>query len=125
VKRDPATCQRWRRAYPDLWDRLYREAEAQLVIDAGAEAVLVLRNQLRADDDRVRRDAAQALLKLRDAARPDDPPAADGDAGRVAAYLEGLDDAQVRELLGELDPGPAAGGPGAAAGDPPGEAVGR
>src|SRR5262245_50016611 len=65
VGRTAATCRRWPTLYPDDWQRLFRDAERQLVVDAGAEAVLVLRALLRAADDKVRRDVARTLVGLR------------------------------------------------------------
>ena len=41
-----------------------REAELPLVCETAAESVLVVRKLLRSDDEKVRRDAAQALIDL-------------------------------------------------------------
>jgi hypothetical protein len=122
VGRSPDTCRRWPALYPDEWRRLFRAAEQQLIIEAGAEAVLVLRALLRAEDDKVRRDVARTLVALRSQLRELEAKAAatapTDDRGRCAEYLEGMDDAAVGAITDELRPaaepgrgaGPAAGG---------------
>jgi hypothetical protein len=58
---------------------------------------------------------ARALVTLRERQRDrEESPAETGERGRLAEYLEGLDDAEVRALNDELRPA-AGGGAGAAA----------
>lgn len=116
LKRRPDTVRRWPDDYPDFWRRAFAAAEHRQVADAGAEAVLVLRQLLRAKDEKVRRDVARTLTALRAGRlkrpRRPRPEKAPGDADRIAAYLEALDDAQVHALIAELSASPSpAGGP--------------
>jgi hypothetical protein len=111
LKRSAAACREWRKTYPAVWEQLLRDAHLQVAAEAGSEAVLVLRNLLRSDDEKVKRDAAVALLRLNPPAR-DESAGQDlpkNDAGRIAAYLESLDDAETQRLID--DAGPADGRP--------------
>jgi hypothetical protein len=106
VGRNPRTCRRWLAEYPGVWDRLYRRAELRVLESATAEAVIVLRNLLRSEDEKVRRDAARFLLQMRLQFEPGEAPATgagDSDAERIAAFLQGQGDAGVQELVGELE----------------------
>src|SRR5262249_37849358 len=121
LKRRADTIRRWSDDYPDFWRRAFAAAESRHLADAGAEAVLILRQLLRADDEKLRRDVARTLTALRASrrkrARHPRPEKAPGDAARLAAFLEALDDDQVHALITELAPPPAqAGGPAPAPG---------
>jgi hypothetical protein len=122
VKRRPDTCRRWPGEYPDDWRRVFGAEERRLLADAGAEAVLVLRRLLRSKDDKVSRDVARTLASLRAGQRRRGRrPGREGadDPARLAAYVGGLDDAQVQALIDELLDRRAAGrGGGAAVGRP-------
>ncbi len=115
VGRSARTVRGWVRAHPAEWRRAYRDAEAQLVVEAAAESVLVLRNLLRAEDDKVRRDAARQLLdfrlelaKLEGKANGSGRPVA-AEAERIAAFLAQCDDGEVQGLVdGVLRPPPQA-----------------
>lgn len=106
LKRRPETVRRWPDAYSAFWKRAFAAAEKRQLADAGAEAVLVLRQLLRVDDDKVRRDVARTLTALRAGqrkrARRPRPEAATSDAARLTAFLEALDDAQALALINEL-----------------------
>ena len=109
VGRAADTVRRWPTAYPAAWAAAFRAAERRLLAEATAESVHTLRKQLRSDDEKASRDAARNLIQFRVASgkrtkRPARPKAAAGasDAARVAAYLEGLTDAQIDALVSEL-----------------------
>jgi transposase len=109
VGRSARTVRRWTRAYPEAWRRAYRDAEAQLVVEAAAESVVVLRNLLRSEDDKIRRDAANRLLSFRlQLARLEGKAAAGkanpvgAEAARIAGFLAQRTDAEVRELVDQL-----------------------
>jgi hypothetical protein len=129
VGRSPETCRQWARRYPDVWNRLYRDAERHLIAEAGAEARTRLRLMLRDADARVALAAAQFLLRARDTQRTREEDAERPDPSRVAAeiaefvrYLKGLSEAQLATLLNDFlarrDAAAAGADPGAA--DPPG-----
>jgi hypothetical protein len=110
VGRRPDTCRRWPARYPHDWRRLFRVAERQLIAEAGAESVLMLRQLLRSDDDKVRRDAARALVTLRERQRlaEEAPGEPTDDPGRVTAFLEGMNDVELCAIADELRDGPDA-----------------
>lgn len=114
VGRAADTVRRWPRAYPGRWQAAYRAAERQLLTEAAAESVLTLRKQLRSDDERAGRDAADKLLKHRAAGRPrrrtKPKRAVPARAVRLAEYVHGLTDDQLDALIAELDAAPAGGG---------------
>ena len=72
------------------------------------EAVLILRQLLRSDDEKVRRDAARALLDLRFKllAPPDTSDAVtsprSADARRLVAFLEAHSDEEITQLAAEM-----------------------
>jgi RNA polymerase-interacting CarD/CdnL/TRCF family regulator len=108
VGRSARTVRGWPRAYPDAWRQAYRDAEEQLVVEAAAESVLVLRNLLRSEDDKVRRDAARQLLsfrlelaKLEGKANAAKKPSS-AEAERIAAFLSERDDDEVQSLVDDL-----------------------
>jgi len=88
----------------DRWPALLAEAEKRVAVEAGAEAVLILRQLLRAEDEKVRRDAARFLLELRFrlAAPPDTsdplPSPRSADARRLVAFLESHSDDDLARL---------------------------
>jgi hypothetical protein len=121
VKRRPDTCRRWPDEYPDDWRQAYAEAERRMLADAGSEAVLVMRRLLRSEDDKVCRDVARTLAALRADLRKSERragPERSDDSARLAAFVGGLDDAQVQALIDELLERRAGAGGGAGAGRP-------
>ena len=116
----------WPARHPRLWRKATLVAEEQLLREATAESVLTLRKQLRSDDDKTSRDAAQRLIAFRIAWRNRRPAKARGAtptgrpvtlARRVADYLERLTDADLDAMLvGPTGEGRAAPGDG-----PPGD----
>lgn len=110
VGRSVETVRRWPVAYPAIWRKAARIAERQLLTDATAESVHTLRRQLRSEDDKASRDAAQKLIQFRVAdgkrgrpKRTAKRPAAASDFVRVAAYLETLTHDQLDQLIAALD----------------------
>ncbi len=110
VGRTVKTVRGWPEAYPEKWADLLRKAEARLVSEATAESVHTLRMQLRSDDEKASRDAAQKLISFRVALgkkpkKPGRKPARtpSTDAARLVAYLEGLSDAEFHTLAEEFD----------------------
>ena len=68
VGRSPDTVRRWPALYPDAWQRLVCYAERQLHADVGAESVTTLRQMLRSEDEKIRRDAARIPREIHDRA---------------------------------------------------------
>ena len=103
VRRSPDTVRRWPRLYPDLWARATADTRRDRSAAATGEAVAVLRDLLRVDDPKVRREAARDLLARVPAAEPAEetaPPARDH-FHLIADFLGGLTDADRRRLLDE------------------------
>lgn len=110
VERAVATVRRWPAEYPVVWKRAFRIAEQQLLTDATAESVLTLRKQLRSEDEKSSRDAAQKLIQFRMAKqrkspskKPAKPPPIHH---RIALYLETLSDEEIQKLTDEHFPKP-------------------
>lgn len=110
VERAVATVRRWPAEYPVIWKRAFRVAERQLLTDATAESVLTLRKQLRSEDEKSSRDAAQKLIQFRMAKqkkssgkKPTKPPTIHH---RIALYLETLSDEEIQKLTDEHLPKP-------------------
>jgi hypothetical protein len=109
VGRAADAVRRWPTLYPGPWQKAFRAAERQFVAEATAEAVLVLRQHLRSDDEQLSQDAAQRLVQLRvalarqrKAKKRDADASAAGELQRVAAYLEALPDAERDQILDDL-----------------------
>lgn len=106
VHRSAETVRRWPREYHDAWCRFFRDAAARLDNDAAAEGLVALRNLLRSKDEKIRRDAAVALVRLRAEVRrlnalvsPPPPP-----PDPIARELEELTDAEALDLAEALLP---------------------
>jgi hypothetical protein len=106
LRRSPETCRHWPLIYPERWQALYRAAEERIINEAGAEAVLVLRQLLRSEDEKVRRDVARLLaamrmellaLKIKSADKEADRP--ESDAERVATFLAELSPDGINEIV--------------------------
>jgi transposase len=119
VDRSAETVRKWPTAYPDRWHALLHAAERRLARDAAAESMLILRQLLRSDDEKVRRDAARLLINLRveldkidlRSAKPSGQ-ATTSDAIRLLARMLGIyTDEQLAQLVEaefERCPGPRA-----------------
>ena len=108
----------WPLAHARLWRGATRLAEEHLLGEATSESVLTLRRQLRSEDDKTSREAAQKLIAFRIATTRRKParravgaarPATLG--SRVATYLETLTDADLAAIVTrpedlELPPAP-------------------
>ncbi len=123
LNRSAETVRKWPALHPERWQAALHQAERRLVAEASAESVLILRQLLRSDDEKVRRDAAEFLVELRlTLAKLDDKShlehstnALTSDSARFAAYLQGHSDEELDRLVAELqqatieepaDPGP-------------------
>lgn len=62
VGRAMATVRRWPKRFPDRWRRVYRLAVSENATAASAEAMQLLRQELRGDLPRFRCNAAKAIL---------------------------------------------------------------
>jgi transposase len=99
------TAREWPTLYPTAWQTALRAAERRLVAEASAESVLILRQLLRSEDEKVRRDAAKFLVDLRlelaklDRPSEPPPPPLTSDTARFVAFLEGHTDEQLAELV--------------------------
>ena len=110
IGRAADTVRRWPTQYPDRWQAVLHAAERRLVSEAGAESVLVLRQLLRSDDEKVRRDAARFLVYLRlelakldqKTPAPTSPPLT-SDAARLVAFLEGHTDEELEQFIAERE----------------------
>jgi hypothetical protein len=109
LRRSPETCRHWPLTYPEQWQALYRAAEERVINEAGAEAVLVLRQLLRSKDEKVCRDVAKLLatmrmelLTLKSKAADKATELPDSDAERVAAFLTGQSADSINEIVEEL-----------------------
>jgi len=112
VGRAADTVRRWPSIYRIRWQRMFARAEHVLLTEATAEAVLTLRRQLRSEDEKTAREAAQKLVQLRIAfkrrrksasgASHNRLPADISDGRRIANHLGGLTDVQIEQLLADL-----------------------
>lgn len=99
----------WPTLRPAEWQAALHAAERRLVAEASAESVLILRQLLRSEDEKVRRDAAKFLVDLRlelaKLDRPSDPtPPVTSDTARFVAFLEGHTHEQLAELVAACRP---------------------
>jgi hypothetical protein len=109
VGRGPKAVRRWPTRYAARWANALQAAERQLLADATAESVHTLRRQLRSEDEKSSRDAAQKLIQFRVAVGKSAKPAGKpietkpkSDIRRVAAYLETLTHDQLTRLFDDL-----------------------
>jgi hypothetical protein len=109
LRRSPETCRHWPLTYPEQWQALYRAAEERIIHEAGAEAVLVLRQLLRSQDEKICRDVAKLLaamrmdllaLKSKTADKGAESP--ENDAERVAAFLTEQSADGINTIVEEL-----------------------
>jgi HEAT repeat protein len=94
----------WPLLYSTEWQSALHAAERRLVAEASAESVLILRQLLRSEDEKVRRDAARSLIDLRLEQMKHDrpaepPPPVTSDTARFVAFLEGHTHEQLAELV--------------------------
>ncbi len=114
LNRAADTVRRWPRDYPDRWKIALHEAERQLVCETAAESVLVLRKLLRSEDEKVRRDAARALMDLRldltklELTSVSETTPLTSEAARLIAFLDGQPDEELAILAANVFPSSAA-----------------
>lgn len=109
LNRPAGTVRKWPGLYPTQWQAALHAAERRLVSEASAESVLILRQLLRSDDEKVRRDAAKFLVGLRlelfkhdQTSAADPPPHLTSDAARLVAFLEGHSDDELDRLVADM-----------------------
>ncbi len=108
-----ATVRKWPLRYPARWRQATLAAERRMLSEGTAEAVIVLRKQLRSESEKTVREAAAKLVQIRVAlergrkppkkqqtANPTDPP---GYADRLVRHVRGLTREQLRELQDLVD----------------------
>jgi hypothetical protein len=107
---------RWTKKDPDRWKRLYALAVRQIARECTAEAVIHLRHDLRSEDGKERRDAAQKLLSYsqklhaNSQAKPDKTQGLNSQKTtattlKIAKYVESLNSEQLDRLIQELQQG--------------------
>jgi hypothetical protein len=100
LHRHADSCRRWAREYPDLWRRLYREAEQRQDRESRAEARVVLRQLLRSEEEKTRLAAARDLLKSMSRSRGQkNAQPADSEVAAFISQLRGLSDGELEEML--------------------------
>jgi transcriptional regulator with XRE-family HTH domain len=107
----PGAVRRWPQKYPAPWRAALEEATRRTLAEATAEAVTMLRRQLRSPNEKAVREAAQQLVQIRvalDKARPPKgktPSAASADppayAQRLVNYVRGLTHEQLAAACAE------------------------
>lgn len=112
VGRSVETVRGWPRLHPQRWRQALAEAEQQLLTETTAESILTLRRQLRSDDEKTCRDAADKLLRFklalskpRKATTANDAPDDAASPASLAQWirdLEKLGDADLDQLIEEL-----------------------
>ncbi len=98
-----STVRRWPVLYAERWRALQLRLERRVMAEATAEVIHTLRQQLRSEDEKARRDAARHLIQLRTLVEKlntdsSEPIAADSDAQRLLTYLESLCDDDLTRL---------------------------
>lgn len=68
--RQEKTCRDWPRNFPDEWAAAYEAARAEVIEDAHAEALIVMRGLLRSDAEAIKQRAAHSVLHHATANRP-------------------------------------------------------
>ena len=69
VGRAASTVRRWPKRFPDRWRRVYRLAVSENASAASAEAMQLLRQELRGELPRFRCDSAKAILRYLESRR--------------------------------------------------------
>ena len=108
----------WPEKFADTWRDAYEQARERVLADALAEAICVLRQQLRAEDEKIRLEAARKLVDRCGVPARESSDNRTSPLVRLATHLEGLSDVELQELLvevrgrtpdhGNTDPDPAA-----------------
>jgi hypothetical protein len=95
------TARNWRKAYRGFWEDSIAAARREVANEAADQGLVVLRNLLASDDEKVRRDVSSRLAEL----RVDEPAATDrdDDIHLFVEYLRGLSDDKLDLLLGECN----------------------
>ena len=99
------TCRRWPTRFRTAWERLYQRAEHNQLTESRAEATSILRNQLRLEDTKEKRDAAKALLAAatRERSAKSEPP-----EPTIEEFSDELSNGEIQDLVDGRTP-PAGG----------------
>jgi len=105
LQRSARNLRRWPVVYPERWAAALRAAQRRAVGDLSGEALNVLRELLRAADDKLRRDAAAVLAGLRfkqaqlDLKAHEPEPAVSPLAVEIEHIIQDYSDEDVAQLL--------------------------
>jgi hypothetical protein len=107
VGRSAGTVRHWPWIFAVRWAEVLAQASTDLLNEAAAESLLVLRRQLRSKSELASRDAAGKIIRFHTATRAKDsslPPPLETDrpvrpsVRALSEYLEGLTDAELADL---------------------------
>jgi hypothetical protein len=104
VGRATETVRKWPAVFPDLWQPAFRDAKKAVVDEVTAESVLKLREQLRSEDEKIVRDAAQKLIQFRVALGKQKAAKQKADRKPHGLDLSGMTDAELDALYDRLLP---------------------
>jgi hypothetical protein len=101
--RAESTVRRWPLLYAQRWREQQLRLERRVMAEATAEVIHTLRQQLRSEDDKARREAARHLIQLRTllekmTTTDEQPQHEASDAQRLLHYLESLSDDDLTRL---------------------------
>lgn len=103
LRRTAAIVIHWPEQYPEIWKDAYEQARRTILAEAEAEAICVLRLQLRAEDQKIRLDAARKLVDRGAQVKTESTEGnVDSPIVRIATQLEGLSDVELVALLDRL-----------------------
>jgi hypothetical protein len=95
----------WPSIYSTEWTAAHQDAEKRQLAEACAESILILRQLLRSDNDKIRCQSARflleqrlALTKLQQQAHPSTAPFT-SEAAQLVAFLEGHTHEQLAEIV--------------------------
>lgn len=109
IGRRERTLRKWAKRFPDEWRRALTQWEAAVAREAAAESVFTLRMQLRSNDEKVVRAAADSLIqyalaraKAARSVRSKPGSIRSTEATALAEFLGDLTDAEQHTLLAHL-----------------------
>ena len=90
----------WPQQFAGVWRTHFEQAKRDVCDAPGLEGLAKLRTLLRSDDEKIRRDCAKELATQTSIERGE-RPRRESDFHRIAAYLEGFNDDELRNLLAQ------------------------
>jgi hypothetical protein len=97
--RSVATCRGWPHKYADLWRRVYATAVRERLAAGGAEALFVLREMLRSEDEKTRQAAARILASLLERTTRTDHAGEEAETDPALEVVKDLTDDKLLDLL--------------------------